>query len=300
MYVVLGASGNTGSIVADKLLANKQKVRVVGRDAKRLERFTKSGAETAIAEVTDAPALQKAFAGAQAVYALIPPNVSAADVLGYEARVSDAIASALDKNGVTHAVVLSSYGAEKEDKCGPVVGLHNLEKKLSGIASLNALYLRAGYFMENLLPQAGVIRNMGGMAGPVRADLSLPMIATRDIGAAAADALATLQFKGKSTHELQGSRDVTYNEAAKIIGAAIGKADLKYQQMPGVALKPFLLQMGMSANFVDLLLEMADALNSRYMKMQEARSTANTTPTALETFVADTFVPAYRGKAAGA
>ena len=154
--------------------------------------------------------------------------------------------------------------------------------------------------MENLLPQAGVIKSIGSLAGPVKADLPLPMIATRDIGAFAAEALSKLDFVGKSTHELQGPRDVTYAEVAKIVGAAIGKADLAYNHVPAAQLKPVLMQMGMSSNMADLLLEMADALNSGHMKMRELRSPANTTPTTLETFVAEIFLPAYRGKASRA
>ena len=161
-------------------------------------------------------------------------------------------------------------------------------------------FLRAGYFMENLLPQAGVIKSIGSMAGPVKEDLPLPMIATRDIGTFAAEALLRLNFVGKSTRELQGPRDVTYTEVAKIVGAAIGKPDLAYQLVPAPKLKPVLMQMGMSSNMADLLLEMADALNSGHMKMLEPRSPANTTPTTLETFIAEIFLPAYRGKASGA
>jgi hypothetical protein len=138
------------------------------------------------------------------------------------------------------------------------------------------------------------------IAGPVRPDLPLPMIATRDIGAVAAEALLKLDFTGKHPRELQGPRDVAYSDVAKIVGAAIGKPDLKYQQMPATQLKPALMQMGMSSNMVDLLLEMVDALNSGYMKMLEPRSPANSTPTTLETFVAEVFVPAYKGKAARA
>jgi len=123
--------------------------------------------------------------------------------------------------------------------------------------------------MENLLPQVGVIQSFGMLAGPVRPDLPVPMIATRDIGAVAAEALLKLDFTGKHPRELQGPRDVTYNDVAKIVGAAIGKPDLKYQQMPAAQLKPALLQMGMSSNMVDLLLEMVDGLNSGYMKMLE-------------------------------
>ena len=141
---------------------------------------------------------------------------------------------------------------------------------------------------------------MGTMAGPVHADLPLAMIATRDIGSAAAEALLKLDFQGKIARELLGPRDVSYLEIAKAVGAAIDKPNLGYKQAPGFILKPALMQMGMSANMVDLLLEMSESLNSGYMKPLEARSAQNTTPTTVETFIAEVFVPAYRGKAAKA
>ena len=300
MYVITGATGNTGSIVAETLLANGGKVRVVGRDAKRLERFTQKGADAFVADVTDAGAMAKAFSGAKAAYAMVPPNISSPDVRAYQERVNDALLSAIEKSGLKHVVVLSSVGADKPEKTGPVVGLHNLEEKLKGIAGLNALYLRAGYFMENILPQVGVIQVLGSVAGPLRSDLPLPMIATRDIGTVAAEALLKLDFEGKRPRELHGARDVTYEEVAKIVGAAIGKPDLAYHLVPAAQLKPVLVQMGMSSNMAELLLEMADALNSRNMKMLEPRSPANTTPTTLETFVGEIFLPAYRGKASSA
>jgi uncharacterized protein YbjT (DUF2867 family) len=300
MYVITGATGNTGSVVAERLLAEGEKVRVVGRDPKRLERFKQKGAESFIADTTDAVAVTNAFAGVKAVYAMIPSNHASPDVRAYEESVSDALRSAIEKNGIKYAVILSGVGADKSQGTGPVVGLHSLEKKLEGIPGLNALFLRAGYFMENLLPQAGVIKSIGSMAGPVKEDLPLPMIATRDIGTFAAEALLRLNFVGKSTRELQGPRDVTYTEVAKIVGAAVGKPDLAYQLVPAAQLKPVLMQMGMSSNMADLLLEMADALNSGHMKMLEPRSPANTTPTTLETFVSEIFLPAYRGKASSA
>jgi hypothetical protein len=141
---------------------------------------------------------------------MIPPNIASRDVRAYAESVSDALRSAIEKNGIKYAVVLSSVRADKSHGTGPVVGLHSLEKKLEGVPALNALFLRAGYFMENLLPQVGVIRSIGNMAGPVKEDLTLPMIATRDIGTFAAESLLRLNFVGKSTRELQGSRDITY------------------------------------------------------------------------------------------
>ena len=300
MFAITGATGNTGAVVAEKLLAQGEKVRVIGRDAGRLARLTQKGAEAFTADITDAAALARAFERAGAVYALLPPNIGAPDVRAYQEGVSDALASALKQASVTHAVVLSSIGAEKPEKTGPVVGLHNLEQKLNAIAGLNAVYLRAGYFMENLLPQVEVIRNFGIAAGPVRADLKLPMIATRDIGALAAEILRPRDFSGTQVRELLGQRDLDYTEAASVIGKAIGKPNLVYSQLPPEQLKPALTQIGMSPNMADLLLEMAQALNSGYMVALEPRSERNTTPTSFETFVAEEFVPRSQAKAARA
>jgi uncharacterized protein YbjT (DUF2867 family) len=225
---------------------------------------------------------------------MIPPNVASNDPSGYQDRVSDAIVSAIRTAGVKDVVALSSIGADKPSGTGPVVGLHHLEQKLSAIDGLNVLYLRAGYFMENTLSQAAVIQMLGSMAGPVHPTLKLPMIATRDIGNAAAEALLRRDFHGKQTRELQGQRDLDYTEAASIIGKAIGREPLAYVQAPDEQLRPALTQMGMSPKFVDLLLEMARALNSGYMKALEPRSPLNTTPTSFETFVNEEFVPVYQ------
>jgi uncharacterized protein YbjT (DUF2867 family) len=300
MYIITGATGHTGSIAAEKLLAAGAKVRVIGREAKRLERFSRAGAEAVVADMTDAAALEAAFSGARAVYAVMPPNLSAPDVRAYQERLTDSLASAIRNNGVGYVVALSSTGADKTYGTGPVLGVHSLEKKLESIDGLNTLSLRCGYFMENLLPQIGIIQSLGFMAGPVRADVPLPMIATSDIGDVAAESLAKLDFVGMQTRELLGARHVTYTEAAKIIGTAIGKPDLAYRQLPASVLKPAMMQMGMSSNMADLLLEMSEALNTGHMKSQEPRSARNTTATTLETYVAEVFAPAYRGKAAGA
>ncbi len=300
MYAIIGASGNTGSVVAGRLLGHGEKVRVIGRDAKRLEGLVQKGAEAFLANATDAASLIKAFSGAKAVYLMIPPNPGHPNVREDQERVSDALVAAVQSARVEYAVVLSSIGADKPDKTGPVVGLHNLEQKLSGVASLKAIYLRAGYFMENLLPQVGIIQNFGVMGGPLRSDLKVAMIATQDIGAAAAEALLKLEFTGKQARELLGQRDLTYLDAASVIGKAIGRPSLGYMQFGPAQLKPALVHMGMSSNMVDLLLEMSDSLNSGYMEPLEARSAQNTTSTSIETFVAEQFVPRFTGKAAGA
>src|SRR6266446_7181812 len=206
MYVILGATGHTGSVAARRLLDKGKKVRVMGRDSKKLAPFVSRGADAFAADVLDTDALSRAFAGAEGVYVLIPPAMNLPDFRAYQDQVTESIAKALEKGGVTHAVTLTSVGADKPDKTGPVIGLHNMEKRLAQIKGLNALHLRAGYFMENTLAQTGIIKSFGMMAGPVRADVPLPMIATKDIGVAAAEALLRLDFEGQKTQELLGPR----------------------------------------------------------------------------------------------
>jgi uncharacterized protein YbjT (DUF2867 family) len=298
MYVVLGASGNTGHVVANNLLAGGQKVRVVGRNAAHLQPLAAKGAETFIADVTDAGAIAKAFDQAEAAYVMIPPNTTSTDPLGYSNQVGDAITAAVQNAGTKNVVALSSVGADKASGTGPVVGLYNLEQKLNQIIGANVLYLRAAYFMENTLPQVNAIRMMGAVGSPLRADLKLPMIATRDIGNVAAEALLHPTVRGKETRELLGPRDLTYTEVSTIIGRAVGKPDLKYVQVPDDQFRSVLVQMGMSEQFARLLVEMIGALNSGHMRALEPRTPQNTTPTGFETFVADTFVPAYQQQAA--
>jgi len=300
MYVILGATGNTGSVAARRLLDKGKKVRVMGRDSKKLAPFASRGADAFPADVLDTDALSRAFAGAEGVYVLIPPAMNLPDFRAYQDQVTESIAKALEKGGVTHAVTLSSVGADKPDKTGPVVGLHNMEKRLARIKGLNALHLRAGYFMENTLAQVGIIKSFGMMAGPVRADVPLLMIATRDIGAAAAEALLRLDFEGQKTQELLGPRDVTYTEAAKIIGTAIGKPGLAYMELPDEQVIQAMTGMGISRNMAELLCEMSASLNNGYMKALEPRSAKNTTPTTFETFVEEVFLPALKGQAASA
>jgi len=296
MYAITGATGNTGSVIATKLLARGGKVRVIGRDARRLEDFVRKGAEAFVADVTDAEALTNAFTGAEAVFAMIPPNLSAADVRAYQERVSYAMEEPITFIIMGRVALLSTVGADKTQKTGPVVGLHNFEQKLDSIAGLNALYVRASYFMENTLAQIGVIQHFGLLGGPLRADLSVGMIAARDIGDWTAEELLRLNFTGRQARELLGQRDLTYTEAASVIGRAIDRPTLSYSQFPPALIKPALLQSGLSSNMADLLLEMTESLNSGYMAPLETRSAQNTTPTTFETFVAEEFAPRFKGK----
>src|SRR3984957_10952169 len=198
MCVILGASGNTGSIIANFLLSKGNKAGVVGRDSGRQQRFVDKGAEAFTANLSDAAALTKAFSGARAAYLMLPPAKSREE----QERDSDGIAMAVKESGLRYAVHLSSYGAQIAEGAGPVSGLHSSEQKLNAIEGLNVLHLRAAYFMENNLAAIGMIQGMGIFGNALLPDLKIPMAATRDVGDFAAQRLLHLDFPGKQTREL--------------------------------------------------------------------------------------------------
>ena len=296
MYVILGATGNTGSIIANSLLAAGKKVRVVGRDVGRLQRFVDKGAEAFMATMSDAAALSKAFGGARAAYLLLPPAKSRED----QERDSDAIAHAVTKSGLRYAVHLSSYGAQVPEGTGPVAGLHSSEQKLNAISGLNVLHLRAAYFMENNLAAIGMIHQMGLVGNALLPDLKIPMAATRDVGDYAAQRLLHLDFSGKQTRELLGERDLSMTEATAVIARGIGKPDLRYQQFPYEQVQQVLTQLGVPPKGAAMYIEMYKAINAGVLVPLEPRSRDNTTPTSFERFVQDVFAPAYLGKAPSA
>jgi uncharacterized protein YbjT (DUF2867 family) len=300
MYTIFGATGNIGSVITKALLEKGEQVRAVGRNAGKLQKFVQKGAEAVVGNVSDEAAMTQALTGARAAFLMIPPGPASPDYRAEQERHSDSIAAAVKKSGLQYAVNLSSFGAQAETGTGPISGLHRFEKKLNAIDKLNVLHLRAAYFFENHLNAISMIQMMGMIGGALKADLPVPQIATRDIGAFAAERLLKLDFNAKQTHELLGQRDLSMNEVAAVIGRALGKSDLRYAQFPYDQVEQFLLQMGTPAKTASYFIEMFHGINEGVAVAVEPRSAENTTPTAIETFVKDVFLPAYQGQAVGA
>ncbi len=300
MIVITGATGNTGRPAAEELLSKGDKVRVIGRDGKKLESLVARGAEAFIGDVQDADAMARAFHGAEAVYLIIPQALHRDDFTDYQERVSDSYAKAVAAERVPYVVTLSSIGAQHASGTGPIIGVHNMEHKLNDIPGLNVLHLRAGYFMENQLQSIPAIKSMGILPGGVPGDMQVPMIATKDIGHYAAERLHARDFSGSSARELLGQRDVTMKEVAAVIGPAIGKPNLHYTHVPSLMLEPALVKMGMPKSSAELMIEMWNAGTKGLVAATEARSPQNTTSTTLEQFVEEVFAPAYNAKSTAA
>jgi uncharacterized protein YbjT (DUF2867 family) len=283
-YVITGATGHTGKPITLGLLEKGHKVRIISRSAEKAKELTDKGAELFVGDTYDVSLVRKAFNGADAVYAMIPADSAAPDYTVSQVKHATAIGEGLKSQGVKYVVMLSSIGAHMAEGAGAVQGLQKAEAIFNAIDGLNAMYLRAGYFMENTLGQAGAVKFMGFMASPVLADLRIPMVATADIAAVALRYLLSLSFTGKNIDYVLGQRDVTYNEVARIYGNAIGKPDLQYHAGSFEEGKQAMLQAGLGESIVDKLLVFIKSMNEGRVLEEVKRTPANTTPTSIEDF----------------
>ena len=297
MITILGATGNVGSKITEILIKKNEPVRLIARSSDRLRKLVGKEVTDFAGDANNTEFLVKAFEDADAVFTLIPPDPKAADFMQYADRIGESIARALEIAKVKHVVNLSSIGAELAEGTGPIKGLHNMEERLNRIKGLNVLHLRASYFMENLLWSVDLIRSKGLTGSAMRSDLRIPMIATRDIAAYAADRLVKRDFSGPTIHDLRGPRDLIMMEAAKIIGNKIDKPGLSYVMFPYDEAEKGMVAAGLSPDMSRQYIEMIKAFNNGLIKTAIGTKKVST-PTPFETFCDTVFVPMYRQKKA--
>jgi uncharacterized protein YbjT (DUF2867 family) len=288
MIAVTGATGNTGKRITETLLAKGKKVKVIGRSEDKLSHFMSRGAIAATGSIDDAAFLTSAFKGADAVYAMIPPNFTADSFRYYQNRIGNAIKEAIIKSEVRKVVTLSSIGAHLTEGAGVVQGLYDFEQTLNSIEGIDVMHLRAGFFFQNFFGMIPVIKMMGVLGGfPIDPQIKMPMVHTNDIGEVAVKYLLNPDFTGKSYVYVSGQRDLSMSECAPVFGNATGNKDLKYVQFPYEDARKGMLQMGASASMADAYIEFCKALNSGRVGEDYKRTEENTTPTSIEDFSAE-------------
>jgi uncharacterized protein YbjT (DUF2867 family) len=295
MYVLLGSNGNISSKVAALLLAQGSAVRVVGRNAGSLASLKAAGADVAAGDIGDADFLARAFAGATAVYTMIPTDYAAHDMAAEQDRLGDAIARAIAAADVKRVVNLSSVGAHVSSGTGPIAGLHRQERRLDELAGVDVLHVRPGYFFENHLAAIEMIRSIGAYADMTAPDSPLPMVATADIAQVIARELRTPSGKGKGKRvlHLRAPSLYTMKEATALLGKAIGRPGLAYVQSDPEQAKAVLMQQGFSANAAAQLAEMSEAFSLGRLDGEYDKGPTEITPTTLADFAATVFRPAF-------
>ena len=269
MYVVAGVSGNTGSVVASTLLAAKQPVRVIVRDAAKGAAWTARGAEVAIADVGDQAALAKALAGAKAAYVLLPPPAwGQGGLVADRAAKIAAIAGAVRAARPGHVVLLSSVGANHAAGTGPIKDLRALEHALAA-TGVPSTFLRAAYFMDNWASMITGAVDGGALYYGAPEGLAFAQVATEDIGKTAAKLLVEAAPAGTRVVELAGPKAYTTADAAAAIAKASGRP-VKAVTVPIAGVVQAVVGMGASQEFADGMGELIDGLTKGLLVFEHA------------------------------
>jgi len=263
MYVVFGATGQTGSAVADALLEKNLPVRVVLRSDKAADAWRAKGADVAFADVSDTQAMTDAMRGADAVYAMCPPAYNVADMFAVARERGYAAVAAVKNSGARKVVLLSSVGSQHAAGTGNILTTHILEKIFSDL-EVPIAFLRAASFMENWSGVARVAAEQGVLPSfytPL--DRKIPMVSAADIGRAAAFAM-TEDWTGKRIIELHGAADYSPNDVAAAFAHALGR-DVKAVAIPESEWQATISRFGFSPAAVNSYSEMMRGFNSGHI-----------------------------------
>jgi len=292
-YVITGGAGHVSKPLVENLLAAGAEVTVIGRNPENLKPLTDKGAKAAIGSVDDVSFLTDTFAGADAIYTMVPPNFGATNWKDYIEQVGKNFAEAIKGANIKYVVNLSSVGAHLPEGCGPVTGLHRVEQVLNKLEDVNIKHLRPAFFFDNFLGNLQMVKQMniiGGNYGDAAAKMVLTSPA--DIAAVAAEELLHLNFKGHSIRYI--ASDVrTTGEVAKVIGAAVGKANLPWVEFTDEQSLEGMQQAGLPHEIAKNYTEMGHAMRSGKMQEDYLNNQPETLgKTKLEDF-AKTFAGAY-------
>jgi uncharacterized protein YbjT (DUF2867 family) len=267
-YVVAGATGKVGSVVATELLARDVAVTVIARDEAGGLQWAKRGAEVAIGSLDDRTFVARVVHGADGFFTLLPENVPPDDFHGARRCMADAVASGVQEGGVHHVVMLSAIAASLPDGNGPAKDLHYCERQLAMHAK-QLTRLRACYFQENVL--GAIPAAVDGGIYPnflASVDAPIPMIATADIGRFAAHALLNPPQRSE-TIDLLGP-PYTIRQVAAALGRVLGK-DVEVVDIPAALQSDTLVEAGIPRPIADAVAEMFGAFNAGLIKPQGDR-----------------------------
>ena len=286
MFTVMGITGHVGGAVAENLLAAGKTVRGVVRNPQKAKAWADRGVELVQSAYDDAAGLARAFAGAEGVFAMIPPDFAPAPGLPDQKRTIAAIREAIEQAKPGNAVFLSSIGSEQPSGLGLITSTHLMEEAMRTLP-IPVAYLRAGSFMENWLGAVGLVAATGEMSffyAPL--ERKFPLVATRDIGLAGAKVLQE-RWTGERVLEVDGPEGGTdLHEVAAAFGRALGR-DVKAVQLPEAAWQSALEAMGMPADRTGLYVEMVKSFNSGWIHFGNSGTETFHGPTTIEAFARD-------------
>lgn len=257
---IAGSLGNVGKPLTEILVSKGHQVTVISSNINRKADIEKLGATAAIGSVSDAAFLKDAFTGADAVFAMTPPNMGGANVIANTTEAGKAFAAAIKGAGVKRVVMLSSVGADLPGGNGPIAGVHHIEKLYNGLDDVAVTFLRAGLFYTNFYNDVPLIKGAGIIGANYPGTVRLPLAHPKDIATAAAEELLKTST-GKNVRYIVSDLR-TPGEFAKVLGQAINKPELPWVEFTDEQSLQGMIQAGVPEEIAGLYTEMGSGFRS--------------------------------------
>jgi uncharacterized protein YbjT (DUF2867 family) len=291
MIVITAPTSTIGRQVLENLRDSGQPIRVIARDPSRLPSNTRERVDIVQGSHGDIDIVTKAFAGADAVFWLVPSDPRAKSVEAAYVDFTRPACDALKSQGVRRVVGISALGrgTAVAGKAGLVTASLAMDDLIASTGvSYRALTMPS--FMDNIRRQVETIKKQGMFFVPISSDRKLPTCATRDIAAVAAKLLLDPSWSGQDHVAVLGPEDLSFNDMARIISEVLGKP-VRFQQTPNAAFKARLIGIGMSEAMAQGTLDMMAAKNAG-LDNAEPRTPQSTTPTSFRAWCEEVLKPA--------
>jgi len=288
--VVTGSLGNISKPLATTLVKAGHQVTVISSSQDKASQIKEIDATPAIGSVTNVDFLTNTFKDADALYLMVPNDITSPNFRRYIGGIGRNYAEAIKASGVDKVVLLSSMGAHIDGGTGPISGIHDVEVEFSKLDGVDIKILRPSFFYINFLSNIDMIKHAGIIGANYGENTKLQLVHPNDIAEVAAEEIQK-PFNGTAIRYI-ASDERTLGEVAAVLGNAIGKPDLKWIEFTDEQNLQGMLDAGLPQEFASSYTEMGAAVRKEILAEDYNKHKPELSKTKLEDFAKE-FAAAY-------
>jgi uncharacterized protein YbjT (DUF2867 family) len=296
MIVITAPTGNIGHQVLQNVLDSGEPIRVIARDPSRIPSDIRERIEVMQGSHGNLEVVNRAFAGADAVFWLTPPDPKAKSLEAAYVDFTRPACEAIKSQRVKRVIDITALGrgTAVAGKAGHVTASLAMDDLIAS-TGVDFRAVTNPSFIDNVLMQLEPIKTKGLFFSPIDGSRKLPACTTSDIAATAAKLLLDPSWSGQGHLAVLGPEDLSFNDMARIMSDVLGKP-VRFQQISFEAYKSRFIELGMSEAMAQGMTDMARAKNEG-LDNAEPRTPENTTPTSFRQWCQEKLRPAVLGEA---